>query len=91
MPKKSAVGKIASATTKKEFADELSSHTTLTADEIKALFPKKADRDELMELIKIVNSDADDKEKKAELINKIGKVRGAVIKIGKKFINPIPV
>ena len=42
-----------------------------------------------MELIKIVNSDADDKQKKAELINKIGKVSGAVIKIGKKFIAPI--
>ena len=91
MPKKSSVGKIASAKTKKEFAEKLSSHTTLTANEIETLFPKKADREELMELIEIVNSDADDKAKKAELKNKIGKVGGAVIKIGKKFINPIPV
>ena len=39
-----------------------------------------------MGLITIVNSDASDKEKKAELTEKIGKVSGAVIAIGKKFV-----
>ena len=42
----------------------------------KVLFPKKSDREQLVELLKIVNSDADDKAKKAELAEKIGKVGG---------------
>jgi hypothetical protein len=86
MAKRSEIGKLASAKTKKEFADKLSSYTTLTAEEIKQLFPKKSDREELMELITIVNSDASDKEKKAKLVEKISKVSGAVIAIGKKFV-----
>lgn len=76
----------ASAKTKEKFADKLSSYTTLTADEIQGLFPEPSDREELIELIKIVNSDASDKEKKAELAEKIGKVSGVVIAIGKKFV-----
>jgi len=86
MAKKSNIGKVASAKTKKEFADKLSSYTTLTAEEIQQLFPRKSDREELMELVKIVNSDASDKEKKTKLVENISKVSGAVIAIGKKFV-----
>ncbi len=43
------------------------------------------DRDELIELLKIVNSSADDNRKKAELANKIGKISGAIINVGKRF------
>lgn len=89
MAKRSAIGKLASTKTKKEFADELSSHTTLTSEEVQNLFPKKSDREELLELIKIVNSDASDKEKKAKLIEKIEKVSGAVIKMGKRFVTSL--
>jgi len=85
MPKKSRIGELASAATKAKFGDQLSSYTNLTADEIKLLFPKKSDREELVELLRIVNLDADDKTKKAELAEKIGRVGGAVIKIAKKF------
>jgi hypothetical protein len=86
MAKRSAIGKLASAKTKTQFSDELSSHTSLTSKEIKELFPTKSDREEILELIKIVNSDAGDKRKKAELIAKIGKVGGAVLKITKKIV-----
>ena len=86
MAKRSKIGEIASAETKKEFADKLSSYTTLTAEEVQQLFPKKSDREELMELLKIVNSDADDKVKKTRLVENISKVSGAVITIGKKFL-----
>jgi hypothetical protein len=89
MAKRSAVGKLASSKTKAQFAEELSSYTSLTADEIKDLFPTKSDREELLELIKIVNSDANDKQKKAELVQKISQIGGAVIKIGKKFATGI--
>lgn len=86
MAKLSAVGEIARTKTKAQFADKLSSYTSLTSDEIASIFPRKSDREELVELIKIVSSDADDKAKKAELIAKIGKVSGAVVKISKKFV-----
>ena len=85
MPSLSAVGKIARKKTSKEFAKELSSYTTLTADEIKKMFPTKTDRKELVELLKIVNSAAAANEKKARLVANIGKVGGAVIKLTKRF------
>ncbi|MBI3014426.1 MAG: hypothetical protein HYY65_05055 [Candidatus Tectomicrobia bacterium] len=85
MPKKSKIGELASKETKAEFGEELSSYTSLTVAEIKALFPTKSDRDELVELLRIVNSTADENSKKAELIEKIGKVSGAVVKLAKTF------
>ena len=84
MPKPSPIGEIADAETKQEFADALSRHTSLTAREVQELFPKKADQEELLELLKIVSSAANDNEKKARLIERIGDVAGAVIKITKK-------
>jgi len=86
MPKKSVVGALTSAQTKGEFGEQLSSYTTLTSAETQALFPTKTDRDELLELIKIVTSSADENTKRAELAAKIGKVGGAVMKIIKKVV-----
>ncbi len=86
MPRKSAIGTVAGGTTKAQFAEELSSLTSFTANELKELFPKKVDREELLELIDIVQSSADDNKKKAELISKISKVSGAVLKIAKKVV-----
>jgi hypothetical protein len=85
MPKKSAIGQLASKKTKSEFADELSSYTQLTKEEISALFPKKSDREELLALVEIVNSATDENEKKAKIAEKIGKVSGAVVKLVKNF------
>ncbi len=87
MPKKTKVGELASAATKEEFGEKLSSYTSLTSKEIEDLFPEESDREELVELIKVVNSSANENAKKAELVGKIGKVSGAVIKLGKKFIS----
>lgn len=86
MPRKSIVGKLASKATKAEFASELSSYTSLTQKEIETLFPKKGDREELLELIKIVESSSKENEIKAELVKNIGKVSGAVLKIARKFV-----
>ena len=86
MPRKSEIGKLASAKTKVQFADQLSSLTKWTSDEIKELFPKKTDREALMELIQIVHSDADDKAKQAKLTENIGKVGGAIIKLAKTVV-----
>ena len=51
----------------------------------KELFPKKSDREELVELLKIVNSATDDNQKKAKITAKIGTISGTVLKIAKKF------
>jgi shikimate kinase len=85
MPKKSAIGQLASKKTKSEFADVLSSYTQLTKEEISAIFPKKGDREELLALVEIVNSATDENTKKAMIAEKIGKVSGAVVKLVKNF------
>lgn len=84
MVKQSTIGQRASKKTKKDFADELSSNTIFTAKEVEEFFPKKTDREELVTLIKIVNSNSNEKEKKAELVAQIGKVSGAVMRVVKK-------
>ena len=89
MAKKSNVGKLASSKTRKVFADEISSLTILTSKEIQELFPIKSDRKELEELLKIINLDIEDKEKRIKLIENIEKVSGAILKLGKKLIGAI--
>ena len=49
------------------------------------MFSKKSDREELVELLKIVNSATDDNQKKAKIAAKIETISGAVLKIAKKF------
>jgi hypothetical protein len=85
MPKLSPIGELAAAETNREFAETLAKYTTLNADEVRQLFPKKADQTELIELLKIVSESADDNERKARLTQRIGAVAGAVIKISKRF------
>jgi len=84
MPKKSQIGIDASVSTQNEFAARLSSLTSLTAAEAAALFPTKADRDEMNELLEIVSGSADENVKKAKLVAGINKVGGAVLKIVRK-------
>lgn len=85
MPKPSKIARIARVKTKERFGEELSSHTALRASELESLFPKQSDRDEIVELLKIVNSATSENNKKAKIVKNIGKVSGAVVKIGKKF------
>ncbi|WP_452226821.1 hypothetical protein [Lacinutrix cladophorae] len=86
MAKLSTIGKAASKKANEIFADKISSLTILTSEEIQTLFPEKADRDELEELLEIINADIEDKIKKQKLVENINKISGAILKIGKKFI-----
>ena len=86
MVKKSEIGKIASAKTSKDFAEQLSSFSNFTSAELKVLFPKKADRDELQKLIEIVHSSTEENKNKTALIDNIQDVGGAVLKVVKKII-----
>jgi hypothetical protein len=85
MAKLSNVGIAAAKNSREQFAERLSSYTNLTAEEVAKLFPKKSDREELIELMKIVNSAATENQKKARIVKHIGKVSGAVVKVVKKF------
>lgn len=85
MPTKSKIGELASKKTKVTFAEELAKHTTLTTEQIVDLFPLKADRDELIELLKVVNSASDDNTKKAKIIANAAGFGGALLKVAKGF------
>lgn len=85
MAKLSKLGTLTHRKTKDQFSEELAKYTSLTAGENKALFPKQKDREEMVHLLKIVNKAGDDTAKKAELIENIGKVGGAVLKVAKRF------
>ncbi len=87
MPRRrSPIGAIASAETTAEFAEQLSSYSNFTAAEVKALFPKKADKEELLTLLKIVKNATDENDRKAKLIANIDKVASAVGKITMKAV-----
>jgi hypothetical protein len=85
MAKQSTIGEIASSETGAEFAAALAKHSSLTADQIKKLFPTENDRAELLSLLEIVNDATSENEKKARIAQKIGQVGGAILKITKKF------
>jgi hypothetical protein len=85
MADESPIGQLAGAKTEAEFGDQLSSYTTLTSKEIQTLFPKKTDRDELLNLLRIVNAATADNIKQQELITRISEISGAVLKLVKKF------
>ena len=82
--KKSEIGKAASALTREQFSDEISSFTQLTKQQIDALFPTQTDREELGTLVDVVLNAADENERKAKLVGNITKVAGAVVKLLQK-------
>lgn len=75
----------AEAETDAELASRISSLTRMTDAEIKELFPEKADKKKLVELMSIVKSSADMNEKKSKLIGNIGKFADTVITVLKKL------
>jgi hypothetical protein len=81
---KSEIGKAASALTREEFGEEVSSFTQLTKAQIDFLFPTDADREELAMLIDVVLNAANENEKRARLIGSINKIAGAVVKLLEK-------
>jgi hypothetical protein len=87
MPTKSTIGTLASAATAKEFADELSSYSTFTSAEIETLFPKKADREELLGLLQTVKSATDENDRRTKIVANIDRFASAVAKITMKVIS----
>lgn len=75
--------KRAANTTNEEYASEISSLTRLKDSEINRLFPTRADKDGLLELLSIVNSVTNENEKIVKLKKNIDNLAGTVIKLVK--------
>ena len=75
----------ASTETDTALASQISSMSRLTDAEVEELFPDPSDKKELARLMQIVNSAADDNEKRAQLIGDVSQVAGAVLKLVAKF------
>lgn len=74
------------AETDAKLASRISSLTRMKDEEIKQLFPKKADKKKLIELISIVKSSTSMNEKRNKLIGNIGKFADTVITVLKKLV-----
>lgn len=72
--------------TNKQFAEELSTHTALSANRIQEILPHKADKNKLKELIEIVNSAASQNEKVAALLSNLENLGGVMLKLLKTVI-----
>lgn len=72
--------------TNKELADEIAALTTLTSAQLEKLLPKKQDKKQLKELIKIVNAATSENTRIATLRTKMKKLGGVVFKILKTVI-----
>lgn len=81
MPQQSDIGAAASEKTSAEFAQQLAQLTSFTPEQLKALFPKKADADELKKLIELVKNATDDNDREAKLIANIQTVASTVTKL----------
>jgi hypothetical protein len=81
MPNKTPVGKLTGDMTSAQFDRELAGLTSLTAEEVDRLCPTPADRAELLQLLRIVRSSADDNTKKAALVDQIASVSGVILRI----------
>jgi hypothetical protein len=82
------IGSAASRLTDAQFSNEISSFVRLSQTEIDTLFPMQNDKQQLSALVDIVLNAANDNERMAKLVNGIGNVAGAVIKLLKT--GPIP-
>jgi len=85
MAQKSRTGQLTSDRIGARFEALIARHTRLEATAARALFPTEADQEELVELLAIVDGATDENVARARLVENIGNVAGAVVKIGKRF------
>ncbi len=74
------------AETDAKLASRISSLTRMKDEEIKQLFPKKADKKKLIELMSIVKNSTSMNEKRNKLIGNINKFADTVITVLKKLV-----
>ena len=74
--------------TKAELDARISSLTRLTDEEIASLFPKKPDKEKLVELMGIVRGAASENAKRKQIIDGITQYAGVVVTLLGKFVEP---
>ena len=67
--------------TDRQLASQISSLTRLTDEELKDLFPKRADKEKLLMLLEIVHKRTDENKKVAALTENISGLAGTIIKL----------
>ena len=81
MAKKSTTGRKASKATREEMEDRLAAATTLTPEEIEDLFPRQADKAELLALLDAVRKATSENEAKAVVTARIGDFARVLVKV----------
>ena len=79
--KYTAAARRAQTRTNEEYVGVISSLTRLKDDDVEKLFPEKSDKDKLMELLAIVNSETSQNEKIAQLKENGEKFGAVLIKV----------
>lgn len=69
-----------------QLESKISSLTHMNEEDINALFPEKADKEKLVQLMKIVSDSASENEKKVRLVNNIEELAGTAVKLLTKFV-----
>ena len=72
--------------TNAQLAGELAKLSPMKADEIDKMLPRKADKERLNEIIKIVNSSASKQKKLASLHTNFASLGGVVLKLLTKYL-----
>jgi len=72
--------------TDKQLASEISSLTRMTDKDIQSLFPRKADKAKLIELMQIVNASTDENTRTVRLVDNIQELAGTAVKLLGRFV-----
>ena len=86
MPRRSFDFGRARERTNSELAAEIATLTTLSANDIENMLPKRADKLKLAQLVKIVNSSSAQNKKAKELNDNFAELGGVTIKLLKRFL-----
>lgn len=86
MGRYSAAARKARNQTNKQLGDEISALGPMTRDKLKELLPKKRDKEQFVELMKIVESEKSDDEKLASLTANVQTLGGVALKALKLLI-----
>jgi hypothetical protein len=75
--------------TNKQLAADLAKLTPLTEQEVNSLLPTQAEKQQLKQLIEIVNSSASQNQKVASLTSNLSELGSVVLKVLTRYLTPV--
>ncbi|GAV19377.1 hypothetical protein MMIC_P0311 [Mariprofundus micogutta] len=72
--------------TDEQLASKISSLTRMNDEEIQDLFPEKADKQKLIELMQLVNASTDENTRTVRLVDNIQDLAGTAVKLLARFV-----